>query len=100
MADVFEDRGYPIPHRETLRLIDDTPALNWLLLTKRPENIKRLAPRLGQPNVWLGVSAENQQDRNLRVPILMDIPRWFTSFRQNHCLRPSRWMSWGLIPNG
>jgi protein gp37 len=75
MADVFEDREDLIPHRERLfRLIDDTPSLDWLLLTKRPENIARLSPKLGQPNVWLGVSAENQHYWNLRVPILMEIP--------------------------
>ena len=75
MADVFEDREDLIPHRERLfDLIDDTPSLDWLLLTKRPENIERLSPRLGQPNVWLGVSAENQRYWNLRVPILLEIP--------------------------
>ena len=75
MSDVFEDREDLIPHRARLfRLIDDTPSLNWLLLTKRPENIKRLSPSLGQPNVWLGVSAENQHYWNLRVPVLMEIP--------------------------
>ena len=75
MSDVFEDREDLIPHRQRLfRLIDETPSLDWLLLTKRPENIKRLAPKLGQPNVWLGTSAEDQKRWDLRVPILLEIP--------------------------
>jgi len=40
LADVFEDRVELHPHRlRLLRLIHDTPDLDWLLLTKRPENI-------------------------------------------------------------
>jgi protein gp37 len=75
MSDVFEDREDLISHRERLfRLIEETSSLNWLLLTKRSENIRRLSPKLGQPNVWLGTSAEDQKHWNLRVPILMGIP--------------------------
>lgn len=62
-ADVFEDRPELVPLRNKLGLlIDDTPHLDWLLLTKRPENIARLWPQhwsnLGvvPPNVWLGTT--------------------------------------------
>lgn len=45
-----------------------TPHLVWLLLTKRPEAIPdREWPR----NVWLGVSAENQECADRRVPELL-----------------------------
>src|SRR4051794_39657198 len=45
MADVFEDRRDLDDHRVRLwRLIAETPHLDWLLLTKRPENAQRLAP--------------------------------------------------------
>jgi protein gp37 len=38
MADVFEDRRDLDARRERLwRLINDTPRLDWLLLTKRPQ---------------------------------------------------------------
>ena len=50
----------------------------YLLLTKRPQNIKDMLPVLGWPhgwtNVWLGVSAENQARANERIPKLLDIP--------------------------
>lgn len=85
-----------------LRLIHDTPNLDWLLLTKRPENWK---PRLqearefafsafskgdhelhawlfnwlnGEPhapkNIWLGVSVENQECADERIPLLLATP--------------------------
>lgn len=45
-------------------LIEATPELDWLLLTKRPENYSRLAPWPNKPppNVWLGFTAENQEN--------------------------------------
>ena len=45
MADVFE--AHPQLHTERALLwamIEQTPALDWLLLTKRPENITRMVP--------------------------------------------------------
>jgi protein gp37 len=43
LADVFEDRAdLETPRHELLRLIDSTRSLDWLLLTKRPENVLRL----------------------------------------------------------
>ena len=78
------------------RLIDSTPWLDWLLLTKRPENIRRMWPvkhdskpifpgapgKLGEPvpcivkgarrdNVWLGTSVENQEYADKRIPELL-----------------------------
>jgi len=45
MADVFEDRVDLLVERERLwRLILATPNLDWMLLTKRPENVARMLP--------------------------------------------------------
>lgn len=56
MADVFEIRLDLVEPRERLfRLIEATPGLDWMLLTKRPENI--YAPIL--PNIWFGASVED-----------------------------------------
>ncbi len=42
------------------QLIDLTTHLDWLLLTKRPENIQRMLPDNNyRSNVWLGTSVEN-----------------------------------------
>ena len=78
MADIFEDRSDLIDTRSQLfELIRATPRLDWLLLTKRPENITQMLPSswgLGWKNVWLGVTVENQQQANQRLPILREIP--------------------------
>jgi protein gp37 len=60
-SDVFEDRPELQAPRERLRLvIERTPSLDWLLLTKRPENMVRMmgAWRSAWPsNVWAGTTA-------------------------------------------
>ena len=82
--------------RRLFELIDATPNLDWLLLTKRPENIRRMWPewawsacatgdcphdskdqcesdpfRWHRPNVWLGCSVENQEQADKRIPELL-----------------------------
>lgn len=78
LADVFEDHPSVTGWRHELwTLIRATPHLDWLLLTKRPENIRPMLPMdwgAGYPNVWLGVSAENQRRYNERVPHLLAVP--------------------------
>ncbi len=49
LADVFEDRDDLDPWRTDLwDLIEATPNLDWLLLTKRPENVEMLAGDFAQ----------------------------------------------------
>jgi Protein of unknown function (DUF5131) len=58
LADVF-DAEVADRDRDTLwDLIRDTPWLDWQLLTKRPNLIKRMLPTdlVGAPNIWLGTS--------------------------------------------
>jgi protein gp37 len=77
MADVFESRSELIPMRERLwELIAATPALDWLLLTKRPERVLKCIPwRDSWPtNVWVGVTAENQHWAQERIPLLLELP--------------------------
>ena len=74
MADVFERRADLNAERARLwQLIEATPNLDWLLLTKRPQNIERLVPwRNDWPtNVWLGTSVENQTLAEKRLPFLL-----------------------------
>jgi protein gp37 len=69
MADVFEDRRDLDEQRVRLwGLIQVTQHLNWMLLTKRPENILRLGPERLPRNVWLGFTAEDQQRLDARYP--------------------------------
>ena len=77
--------------RRLFDLIDATPNLTWQLLTKRPENIRRMLfgsiPKLAtalkhevgtpeaniwhRPNCWLGTTVENQECADKRVPELL-----------------------------
>ena len=80
MSDVFEIHGTPDVNqkieRERMRLwelIIATPMLDWLLLTKRPENLALLPQTLlvgNRMNIWLGVTAENQKQADIRIPLL------------------------------
>lgn len=123
LADVFEDWRLPVinsrgdqlfvhedgvmdcePHgrqanlddvrARLFRLIDATPNLDWLLLTKRPENVRRMwqpyewhacvsgdcphdvasecDPNTGfRENVWLGTSISCQEDAERNIPELL-----------------------------
>jgi protein gp37 len=74
--------GFPAPDPCTLdgarerlwKLIRNTPHLDWLLLTKRPDNIGQMMPQGDWPNVWLGTSVENQ-NWLCRVDALLDAPQ-------------------------
>lgn len=90
MADVFE--GYAtMPqdarlqaniHAARLLLwqtIEATPNLDWLLLTKRPQNVNTLVPEewlvdVFPDNVWIGTSVEDQKTADRRIPELLGVP--------------------------
>lgn len=84
LADVFDNHGSITSgwHGDLWHLIASTPALDWLLLTKRPQNIAKMLPDGygapswgdGWPNVWLGTTAENQEEADRRIPILLNTP--------------------------
>lgn len=77
MADVF-DSAAPDGARERLwELIRKTPNLDWLVLTKRPENFSAYLPEdwgAGYPNVWLGLTVENQKAADEKMPIWLRTP--------------------------
>lgn len=79
MADVFEERSDLDESRLRLwNLIEETPNLDWLLLTKRPWNISSMVPRSWMsrpaPNVWYGTTTENQEWADKRIPPLFEVP--------------------------
>ncbi len=60
-------------------LIFKTPELDWLLLTKRPQNIAKMLPSLWVQggyfqNVWLGTTAEDDEHYKQRWNVLSRIP--------------------------
>lgn len=77
MADVFEWKKGLSRWRERLwRVIEETPSLDWLLLTKRPHLVQRLTPWDSDwpDNVWLGTTVENQKWVDKRLPHLSENP--------------------------
>lgn len=77
LADIFDKDAPPEWRADLFGLVAATPYLDWLLLTKRPQNIKDMLPSDwgdGWPNVWLGTTVENQEEANRRVPHLLQVP--------------------------
>lgn len=79
MADVFELHPQLPPERAKLwPLIETTPHLDWLLLTKRPELVLSMVPDAWRggfpPHVWVGTSAGTQQAADARIPPLLGVP--------------------------
>lgn len=57
-----------------LKVIDATPWLDYILLTKRPQiAVKFFTGRKVPDNLWPGVTAENQKMLELRAPIICSI---------------------------
>jgi len=79
-ADVFEDNPDVKEARGRLwEVVAACDSLDWLLLTKRPENVLGMVPvewlESGfPPNVWIGTSVEDQKRADQRVPLLVKIP--------------------------
>lgn len=92
-----DDSGAPLLTADDVRarllcLIHQTPGLDWLLLTKRPEHVRATLTRMAErgddggdlakqwlydspmPNVWIGTSVENQAAADARVPHLLRVP--------------------------
>jgi protein gp37 len=78
LADVFDNQVDPAWRADLFDLVRGTPALDWLLLTKRPQNIAKMLPKAwpdgGMPNVWLGTTAEDQDRFDQRWPVLSRVP--------------------------
>jgi protein gp37 len=78
MCDVMERRADLNPLRRRLyRLIEETPDLDWLLLTKRPQEFRKLLPKNWQEaprhNVWLMTTVE-QADYLSRIDAMLETP--------------------------
>lgn len=75
LADVFDEEVDDSWRDDLFQLVNDTPNLDWLMLTKRPENMIRYMQQFYVPfqNVWMGVSVEDQKTANERIPQLLAV---------------------------
>ena len=103
MSDVFEANDEVAPARWRLwSLIERTPHLTWQLLTKRPENVRRMVPlawlEAWPANVWLGATVEDNRRARIRIPRLLAVPaavRWLSCEPLLEDLELWPWLSGG-----
>lgn len=110
MCDVF-DNQVPQRWREYLfSLIEETPHLDWLLLTKRIANantyIRAHIAELKDPiadhwatpdNIWVGATVCNQEEANRDIPKLLDTPaakRFLSIEPMLGAIDLTRWLEW------
>jgi len=78
LADVFDNAVDPQWRLDLFDLIDKTPNLDWLLLTKRVGNVTVMLSDMGRetlpPHVWLGATVVNQEEANRDIPSLLVAP--------------------------
>lgn len=78
LSDVFEPHPQVAEARKRLwALIEETPFLDWQLLTKRPKFIRQLVPaswlQAWPQNTWIGTSVGTQVAAEKRIPYLLDL---------------------------
>jgi protein gp37 len=92
LADVFDNEVSNKWRRDLFKLIEATPNLDWLILTKRIGNVRHMAPLpwIGGPmqhgpdptnihggwpaNVWIGATICNQEEADRDIPKLLQVP--------------------------
>lgn len=78
MGDLFHEKVTDIFILEILGVIRKNPKHIFQILTKRPhravEFLRRNNIKLLSPNVWFGVSVEDQEQADIRIPYLLKIP--------------------------
>lgn len=78
LADFFDPEVPPEWRADAWRVFRETHMIDWQVLTKRPENIRSMLPPdysvENYPNVWLGVTVEDQNRADERIPLLLAVP--------------------------
>jgi protein gp37 len=78
LADFFDNQIDSQWRYDAWGIIWQCENLDWLILTKRPQNIANMMPRYGGrwpwSNVWLGTTVENQEEMAKRRRHLLYVP--------------------------
>lgn len=77
LADVFDNQAPHAWRVDLYELIERTPDLDWLLLTKRIGNARYMLPACwgdGLPNVWIGATITSQEEADRDIPKLLQVP--------------------------
>lgn len=74
---MFDNQVDPRWRADLFKLIRECDQLDWQLLTKRPQNIRKMLPRdwgESYPNVWLGTTTEDARAYRQRAGHLLSLP--------------------------
>lgn len=79
LADVFDNSVDDMWRADLVNLINATPNLDWLLLTKRIGNVAEMLEIMFdssevRPNVWIGATVVNQAEADRDIPKLLATP--------------------------
>jgi len=78
LSDFFDNHRSIVWRGDAWALFRSCPDVDFMLLTKRPQNIAKMLPpdwdAAGWPNVWLGVTVEDQIEAVRRIPYLLAVP--------------------------
>lgn len=75
MGDLLHDAVPTTFILQALFMMADRQDVEWQVLTKRAERLAYIGERYFWPaNVWAGVSVENQQAADERIPLLVKVP--------------------------
>jgi protein gp37 len=77
LADVFDNQADPQWRADLFGLIRACDQLDWQILTKRPQNIRKMLPGdwgMGYANVWLGTTTEDADAYRQRASQLLKVP--------------------------
>lgn len=93
LSDFFDNQVDEKWRHDAWNVISHCPDLDWLLLTKRPQNIRKMLPigwLHGWPHVWIGTTVENQEEANRRIPNLLAVPAVVHFLSMEPLLEPVR----------
>lgn len=92
LADVFDNEVSQVWRDDLFHLIAETPALTWLLLTKRIGlAAKMMQGYWAMPNVWIGATIVNQMEADRDVPKLLATPAAIRFVSYEPALGPVDW---------
>lgn len=99
LADVFDNKVPEHWRADLFDLIVATPALTWLLLTKRIGNAAKMLrdlqrPLTPAPNVWIGATIVNAEEAERDVPKLLATPAAVRFVSYEPALGPVDWTRW------
>ncbi len=73
MSDLFHEKLSDADIQKVFDVMRDAIQHTFQVLTKRPERMLAFGPR-PLPNIWLGVSVEDQKTADERIPLLLRTP--------------------------